>query len=106
MRLVRELVRIRVRPYYLYQAQTLEGTEHFVVPIETGVEIIRNIRGFTTGFAEPRYVLDTPCGKIPLGPQYMVGREDDYWVLRSFEGKIWREYNPLSLGRDGGDRGG
>ena len=97
-KLVQELVRIRVRPYYLYQAQTLKGTEHFIVPIETGIEIIRNIRGFTTGFAEPKYVLDTPYGKIPMGPQYMVRRDGDHWVLRSFEGKIWREFNPLSLG--------
>lgn len=97
LKLVRELVRIRVRPYYLYQAQTLKGTEHFIVPIETGVEIIRNIRGFTTGFAEPKYVVDTPYGKIPLAPQYMIGREGDYWALRSFENKIWREFNPLSL---------
>lgn len=97
LKLVRELVRIRVRPYYLYQAQTLKGTEHFIVPIETGIEIIRNIRGFTTGFAEPKYVVDTPYGKIPLAPQYMIGREGDYWALRSFEDKVWREFNPLSL---------
>ena len=103
-RLVQELVRIRVRPYYLYQAQTLAGTEHFIVPIETGVEIVRNLRGFTTGFAEPKYVLDTPYGKIPMGPQYMVGREGDYWVLRSFEGKIWRELNPVPA-EEGGQAG-
>jgi lysine 2,3-aminomutase len=99
-RLVQELVRIRVRPYYLYQAQTLKGTEHFIVPIETGIEIIRSIRGFTTGFAEPKYVLDTPYGKIPMGPQYMVRRDGDFWELRSFRGRIWREFNPLSLGSE------
>lgn len=95
-KLVRELVRLRVRPYYLYQAQTLKGTEHFITPIERGIEIIRSIRGFTTGFAEPKYVLDTPYGKIPMGPDYMVGRDGDYWVVQSFEGKVWREFNPLS----------
>jgi lysine 2,3-aminomutase len=95
-KLVQELVRIRVRPYYLYQAQTLKGTEHFIVPIEKGVEIIRNLRGFTTGFAEPKYVLDTPYGKIPMGPNYMKGREGDDWVLQSYDGRIWREYNPLT----------
>ena len=65
--------------------------------IETGIDIIRHIRGFTTGFAEPKYVLDTPYGKIPMGPQYMVGRDGEYWVLKSFEGKIWRELNPLPV---------
>ena len=103
VKLVRELVRIRVRPYYLYQAQTLAGTEHFITPIETGIDIIRHIRGFTTGFAEPKYVLDTPYGKIPMGPQYMVGRDGEYWVLKSFEGKIWRELNPLAVEEDDQD---
>ena len=94
---LRTLVRIRVRPYYLYQAQTLKGTEHFIVPIEKGVEIIRNLRGFTTGFAEPKYVLDTPYGKIPMGPKYMKGRDGDDWILQSYDGRIWHEYNPLTL---------
>ena len=94
--LVRALVRIRVRPYYLYQAQTLAGTEHFVVPIEKGLEIIRGLRGWTTGFAVPQYVLDTPCGKIPLNPDYVKGREGDYVVMENFEGTVWREYNPLT----------
>jgi hypothetical protein len=67
------------------------------VPIERGVEILHSLRGFTTGFAEPRYVLDTPYGKIPMGPNYMIRRDGEYWVLRSFEGKIWRELNPPSL---------
>ena len=96
-KLVHELVRIRVRPYYLFQAQAIKGAEHFIVPIETGIEIIRSLRGFTTGFAVPQYVLDTPYGKIPLNPQYMLHRDGDYWVLRSFDGKIWREFNPLKL---------
>ena len=60
------LVRMRVRPYYCYQAQLLEGTAHFRVPIERGVEIFRALRGRTSGFAIPQYVLDTPYGKVPL----------------------------------------
>ncbi|MFC1606943.1 KamA family radical SAM protein [Candidatus Latescibacterota bacterium] len=93
--LVRTLVRIRVRPYYLYQAQTLAGTEHFVVPIEQGLDIIRGLRGWTTGFSVPQYVLDTPCGKIPLNPDYVKCREGDYVVMENFQGTVWREYNPL-----------
>ncbi|MCE5251805.1 KamA family radical SAM protein [bacterium] len=92
--LVQKLVRIRVRPYYLYQAQTLAGTEHFVTPIERGLDIIRSLRGWTTGFAVPQYVLDTPHGKIPLNPQYLRGRDGDYLVMESYSGAIWREYNP------------
>jgi len=92
--LVRKLVKIRVRPYYLYQAQTLSGTGHFVTTIEEGLAIIKGLRGFTTGFAVPQYILDTPYGKIPLNPEYIKGRSGDYVELESFNGKIWREKNP------------
>ncbi len=92
--LVQGLVKMRVRPYYLYQCQILSGTAHFRTPVETGIEIIRNLRGFTTGFAVPRYVLDTPYGKVPMAPQYMVGRDDEAVYLQNFEGKVWREPNP------------
>jgi lysine 2,3-aminomutase len=95
LKLVRELVRIRIRPYYLYQAQTLAGTEHFVTSIEKGLDIMRGLRGWTTGFAIPQYVLDTPYGKIPLNPQYLKCRDGDYMVMESYSGKIWREYNPV-----------
>jgi len=94
--LVRALVAHRVRPYYLYQAQTLSGTGHYVVSIEKGLDIIRKLRGWTTGFAVPQYVLDTPYGKIPLNPDYLMGRDGDYVEMRSFRGEVWREYNPLS----------
>jgi lysine 2,3-aminomutase len=92
--LVQGLVAMRVRPYYLYQCQILSGTAHFRTPVEVGIEIIRNLRGYTTGFAVPRYVLDTPYGKVPMAPQYMVDRDDDAVYLQNFEGKVWREPNP------------
>jgi lysine 2,3-aminomutase len=95
MELVKKLVRIRVRPYYLYQAQALAGTEHYIAPIEKGLDIIKGLRGWTTGFAVPQYVLDTPFGKIPLNPSYMKGRQGDYVELVSYTGRIWRERNPL-----------
>jgi lysine 2,3-aminomutase len=88
------LVRIRVRPYYCYQAQLLEGTEHFRVPVERGVEIFRALRGRTSGFAIPTYVLDTPYGKVPLGYPYLKGRDGDHVVVEAFDGRIWRELNP------------
>jgi lysine 2,3-aminomutase len=89
------LVRMRVRPYYCYQAQLLEGTAHFRVPIERGIEIFRALRGRTSGFAIPLYVLDTPYGKVPLHPPYLKGREGDEIVVESFDGRVWREPNPL-----------
>jgi lysine 2,3-aminomutase len=88
------LVRMRVRPYYCYQAQLLEGTEHFRVPIERGLEIFRALRGRTSGFAIPLYVLDTPYGKVPLTHPYLRGREGDHVVVESYDGRIWREWNP------------
>lgn len=95
LELIRKLVRIRIRPYYLYQAQTLSGTGHFVTPIESGLEIIRGLRGWTTGFAVPQYILDTPYGKIPLNPQYVRGRSGDYMEMESWSGRVWREWNPV-----------
>jgi len=89
------LVHLRVRPYYCYQAQLLEGTAHFRVPIEKGIEIFRGMRGRTSGFAIPQYLLDTPFGKVPLAHSYLRGREGDDVVVESFDGRVWREHNPL-----------
>jgi lysine 2,3-aminomutase len=96
--LVRALVRIRVRPYYVYQAQTLAGTGHFVTTIEEGLAVMRALRGRTTGFAIPQYILDTPYGKIPLNHQYIRGRKGDFVELESWAGKVWREWNPVREG--------
>lgn len=92
--LVRGLVKIRVRPYYLYQAQILAGTAHFRTPIETGIRIIESLRGYTTGFSVPTYVLDTPYGKIPMYPHTIVKRDAEAVYLKNFEGRVWREPNP------------
>jgi len=89
------LVRMRVRPYYCYQAQLLEGTAHFRVPIERGVEIFRALRGRTSGFAIPHYVLDTPFGKVPISHPHWLGREGDDVLLETWDGRVWRERNPL-----------
>ncbi len=90
------LVAARVRPYYLYQCQILKGTAHFRVQIERGVQLVRGLRGRTTGFAIPQYVLDTPFGKVPLNYHFRRGREGDDVVMETFSGKIWREPNPVS----------
>jgi lysine 2,3-aminomutase len=93
--LLEGLVRIRVRPYYLYQAQTVEGTAHLRVPIEKGLDLMRSLRGNTTGFAIPQYVLDTPTGKIPLSPNHVIGRTEDDVLLLDLKKNPWREPNPI-----------
>ena len=89
------LLRIRVRPYYCYQAQLLEGTAHFRVPIERGIALFRSLRGRTSGYAIPQYILDTPDGKVPLDPGWVRGREGDAFVVETWRGNLWREPNPV-----------
>ena len=90
--LVHNLLKMRVRPYYLYQCDPISGSAHFRTPIAKGLEIIRGLRGFTSGYAVPTYVVDAPGGggKIPLMPDYVVGREDDALVLRNYENNHYR----------------
>ncbi len=90
--LVHHLMRMRVKPYYLYQCDPISGSAHFRTPVEKGLEIIRGLRGFTTGYAVPTYVIDAPGGggKIPLMPEYVCGREDGNLVLRNYEGRLFR----------------
>ena len=93
--LIHGLLRMRVRPYYIFQCQLLAGTAHLRTSIERGLEIMRGLRGHTTGFGVPSYVLDTPYGKVPLAPQYLLGRAGDDVVVRTYDGHLWREPNPL-----------
>jgi lysine 2,3-aminomutase len=92
MKLMQGLLKIRVRPYYLYQCDPILGSGHFRTPISKGLEIIRGLRGHTTGYAVPQYVVDAPGGggKIPLLPDYYKGHEDNFAVLENYEGKIFR----------------
>ena len=91
--LVETLVRMRVRPYYCYQAQLLEGTAHFRTKIEDGIALFRELRGRTSGFAIPQYVLDTPHGKVPLDHPFAQGRDGADFVVEAWNGEIWREPN-------------
>ena len=86
-KLVHRLLEIRVRPYYLLHCHFVKGSTHFRTPLETGTEIIRNLQGFTTGFAVPRYIVSTKIGKIPLDPTYVVSKNESSWVLQNYEGK-------------------
>ncbi len=84
------LVKMRVRPYYLYQCDLSAGLEHFRTSVAKGIEIIELLRGHTSGFAVPTYVIDAPGGggKIPVSPQYLVSMSDSKVILRNYEGVI------------------
>ena len=88
--LVHKLVRIRVRPYYLYQCDLVEGAGHFRTPVAKGIEIMEGLRGHTSGYAVPQYIVDAPGGggKIPLMPNYLMSMSDHKVILRNFEGFI------------------
>ena len=88
--LVQRLVENRVRPYYLYQCDLVEGAGHFRTPIGKGLEIIEGLRGHTSGYAVPQYIVDAPGGggKIPVMPNYLVSYSDHKVILRNYEGYI------------------
>ncbi|MBL7138013.1 MAG: KamA family radical SAM protein [Bacteroidales bacterium] len=91
-KLVHGLLQNRVRPYYLYQCDPIPGSGHFRTPISKGLEIIRGLRGHTSGYAVPQYVIDAPGGggKIPLLPEYYQGHEEGYAKLMNYEGRVFR----------------
>jgi lysine 2,3-aminomutase len=97
-RLFHGLLKIRVRPYYIYQCDPISGSGHFRTSIEKGLEIISGLRGYTTGYAVPNFVVDAPGGggKIPLLPESIMGRDGDSVLLRNYEGKIFRYPDPVS----------
>ncbi len=98
--LVHKLLRCRVKPYYLYQCDLIKGSAHLRTPIKKGLEIIEGLRGHTTGYAIPQYVIDAPGGggKIPLNPDYVLNSDDSKTLLRNYEGKefMYSEAQELS----------
>ena len=86
----------RVKPYYLYQCDPITGSSHFRTSVAKGLEMIEGLRGHTTGYAVPQYVIDAPGGggKIPLLPEYVIGRDGDDLLLRNFEGNTYRYPDP------------
>ena len=91
-RLMQQLVEMRVRPYYMYQCDPVSGTSHFRTPVSKGLQIIRGLRGHTTGYAVPTYAIDAPGGggKVPLLPDYAAGRDGDHLLLKAFDGELYR----------------
>ena len=101
--LMQGLLMRRVKPYYLYQMDPIRGSAHFRTTVEKGVEIIRALRGHTTGYATPMFCVDAPGGggKILIAPDSVVGRDGDDLLLRNFEGNVYRYPDPAgTLGRD------
>jgi lysine 2,3-aminomutase len=87
--LMHRLLKARVRPYYLYQCDLIPGSAHFRTTVRKGLEIIQGLRGFTSGYAIPTFVVDAPGGggKIPLLPDYVVEHSDEKIVLRNYLGE-------------------
>ncbi len=94
--LVHGLLKMRVRPYYLYQCDPISGSSHLRTSVEKGLEIIAGLRGHTTGYGVPTFVIDAPGGggKIPLVADPVVGRDGNFVVLRNYEGKTFRYPDP------------
>jgi len=90
-KLLHELLQIRVRPYYIYQCDPVRGTQHFRTPVAVGINIMEKLRGHTSGYAVPVYVIDGPGGggKIPVGPNYVLSQAKGKYVLRNYKGKIY-----------------
>jgi lysine 2,3-aminomutase len=96
LKLCQGLLRIKVRPYYLFQCDEVQGTEHLRTPVETGIKIIEGMWGFTSGLAVPTFVVDLVQGggKVPLQPNYVLSQTEDELLLKNYEGNIYRYRNP------------
>jgi lysine 2,3-aminomutase len=96
--LVHKLLKCRVRPYYLYQCDLIKGSAHLRAPVRKGLEIIEALRGFTTGYAVPQFVIDAPGGggKVPVNPEYVLYHDEEKIVIRNFEGRVFEYPEPPS----------
>lgn len=107
-RLTQQLLTIRVRPYYLYQCDPVFGTEHFRTTVSKGIKIIKGLRGWTSGYAIPSYVIDAPGGggKVPINPDYVVksgkANGSNKIVIQNYAGKTFEYIEPpVSLSGNG-----
>ena len=106
-KLMHELLKVRVRPYYIYQCDPARGISHFRTSVETGVRIVESLRGHTTGYAVPTYVIDGPGGggKIPIAPNYVTAYEDGVVTLRNYAGEVYTYHEPDEVRKTSGDLG-
>ena len=98
IKLSHALLKAGVRPYYLFQCDEVQGTEHLRTPVDVGIKIIEGMRGHTSGLAVPNFVIDLVDGggKVPLQPNYVLSMGDDELLLKNYEGKVFRYRNPHS----------
>ncbi len=89
MELMHRLIKNRVKPYYIYQCDLVKGVEHFRTPVQTGIEIIRSLQGFTSGLCVPHFVIDGPGGKVPVSPQYVKEITPDQIVVTNFMNNLY-----------------
>jgi lysine 2,3-aminomutase len=96
LELAHSLLKIKVRPYYLFQCDEVQGTEHLRTPVETGLKIIEGMRGHTSGLAVPAFVIDLPSGggKVPLQPDYVLSHTAERLILRNYQGRVITFRNP------------
>jgi lysine 2,3-aminomutase len=99
--LVHKLLLCRVRPYYLYQCDLIRGSKHLRTAVNKGLEIIEGLRGFTTGYGIPQFVVDAPGGggKVPLNPEYVIYKDAERIVFRNFQGKVFEYPEPSTPGK-------
>jgi lysine 2,3-aminomutase len=100
-KLCQGLLKAKVRPYYLFQCDEVEGTEHLRTPVETGLKIIEGLRGYTSGLAVPTFVIDLPQGggKVPVQPNYILGQTGDELLVRNYRSHIYHCHNPKPKAR-------
>jgi lysine 2,3-aminomutase len=97
--LVHKLLICRVRPYYLYQLDLIQGSSHLEVPVQEGIRLIEGLRGHTTGYAVPQYVIDAPGGggKVPVNPDYVLQGTPERTLIRNFEGRTFEYPEPSAV---------
>ncbi|MBI4304010.1 MAG: KamA family radical SAM protein [Chloroflexi bacterium] len=105
-KLCHSLLKIKVRPYYLFQCDEVQGTEHFRTPLGVGIKIMEQMRGHTSGLAVPTFVVDLPGGggKVPIMPNYVLSQSEDEFTLRNYEGRIIHFRNPTTPPTNSGKR--
>ena len=104
--LFHKLLQVRIKPYYLFQADMTQGTDHFRTDVQKGLDIIKDLQGFTSGMAVPYYVIDTPGGggKVRLLPDTVIKHDGDEVIVKNFEGKIYRYPQPNGKYSSAGSR--
>ncbi|NLB54053.1 MAG: lysine 2,3-aminomutase, partial [Syntrophomonadaceae bacterium] len=94
-KLNQELLKIRVRPYYIFHAKQVKGTAHFITPVQTGLDIMQKLRGFTSGLAVPTYIINAPdgYGKTPVNPEYLLSINESEVVMKTWQGNLFNYPN-------------